>query len=159
MPELFLVEWPMPGRLALMARPAGGETLETEIAALRAAGVDTLVSALTSGDQSKLELEDEAALAVAAGISFIAFPIRDFGTPDRDALVDLAAELADDLRHGRFVTIHCRGGVGRSGLIACAVVIDFGASAEEAMEVVSRARGCTAPETDEQRQMLRDLAV
>jgi protein-tyrosine phosphatase len=159
MPELFLVEWPMPGRLALMARPAGGETLETEIAALRAAGVDKLVSALTSRDQSKLELENEAALAVAAGISFVAFPIHDFGTPDRDALVDLAAELADDLRHGRFVTIHCRGGVGRSGLIACAVVIDFGASAEEAIEVVSQARGCTAPETEEQRQMLRDLAA
>lgn len=159
MPELFLVEWPMPGRLALMARPAGGETLETEIAALRAAGVDTLVSALTSHDQSKLELENEAALAVAAGISFIAFPIRDFGTPDRDSLVDLAAELADELRHGRFVTIHCRGGVGRSGLIACAVVIDFGASAEEAIEAVSQARGHRVPETPGQRKLLREIAV
>jgi protein-tyrosine phosphatase len=159
MADLYVVDWPMEGRLALMPRPAGGAALPEELKSLRDSGVDTLVSALTSADRAGLELVEEPALAVAAGMSYVSFPIEDFGVPDRDSLVDLAGSLGHELRDGRFVTVHCRGGVGRSGLIACAVLIDFGASASEAMEVVSHARGFDSPETEEQREMLRAIAV
>src|SRR5215475_14508360 len=149
--DVHLVDWPTPGRLAVMPRPPGGAALAAALKSLRDLGVDTLVSALTTSDRSALQLVDEPGLAVAAGMSYISFPIADFGVPDRDALVDLADELSAEIRSGRFVTVHCLAGVGRSGLIACSVLIDLGASAQEAMEVVSRARGYDSPETDEQR--------
>lgn len=125
---------------------------------MRDRGVDTLVSALTGADQVELDLVGEPALAAAAGLSYRSFPIRDFGVPPRDALAELAAALAGELRGGRFVMVHCRGGVGRSGLIACATLIALGAGADEAMTVVSRARGHDVPETEPQRRMLRELS-
>jgi protein-tyrosine phosphatase len=158
MPETYQIDWPMPGRLAVMPRPLGGAALPVELSALRDAGFDILVSALTAHDQEELHLNDEAALAASAGLSFVAFPIRDFGVPDRDALVDLARSIGYHLRRGRSVVVHCMGGVGRSGLIASAVLIDLGASAEEAIEAVSRSRGRRVPETRAQRKLLEQIA-
>jgi hypothetical protein len=45
-PDLFWIEAPWPGRLAIAARPRGAEWPDDEMRALRAAGVDVLVSLL-----------------------------------------------------------------------------------------------------------------
>src|SRR5690242_7088487 len=49
-PEIYTVAGDGPGRISIMARPRGGEELASEIYALRDAGVDTLVCALSSAE-------------------------------------------------------------------------------------------------------------
>ncbi|MEV6966243.1 tyrosine protein phosphatase [Hamadaea sp. NPDC051192] len=154
----FLVDWPVSGRLAVMSRPTGGDALVRALHGLRRKGVDALVCALTEGERDLLGLAAEPEIARDAGLAYIDFPIADFSVPDLDDLAELAAKLAVRLRSGDFIVAHCRGGIGRSGIVAAAALIALGAAAEQAMELVSEARGVPAPETEEQRALLRRLA-
>ena len=152
-----LIDFPASGRLAVMARPEGGNSLLRHLKRLRAKGVDTLVCALTPGERELLGLDGEPDAAQQAGLSFVEFPIADFSVPEPDALQSLATQIAKQVRKGHYVVVHCRGGIGRSGTVAGAALIAMGAGADEAMRLISEARGVPAPETEEQRALLRRL--
>jgi len=53
--------------------------------------------------------------------------------------------------------VHCRQGIGRSGLVASGVLMSSGIKANEAMQIVSSARGISVPETPEQRRWIEEL--
>jgi protein-tyrosine phosphatase len=149
---------PVSGRLATMAHPAGGDRLDTEMAALRTAGVDVLVSLQTATEQAEIGLTGEAAAAARAGIEFRHLPITDMGVPDVATIASAISAMSDDLASGRHVVIHCWAGIGRSSTIAAAVLIQFGATAAEACATVSAARGMRVPETLTQREWLDEWA-
>ena len=155
---LFEIERDGPGRLATMACPRGGDWLEDEIAGLQAEGVDVLVSALTDSELAELRLATELKLARQAGLTFISFPIPDRGVPTTP-VTDLVSQLEEHLTAGRSVVVHCRAGIGRSSLIAAAVLVREGLSAKEAWKRISAARGMTVPDTEAQREWLAAVAV
>ena len=51
--ELFWIDGPWPGRLAIMPRPRGGDWLEEEIQSWRRSGVDLVVSLLTLEERNE----------------------------------------------------------------------------------------------------------
>jgi protein-tyrosine phosphatase len=55
------------------------------------------------------------------------------------------------LAEGKAVGVHCRAGIGRSSLIAAALLIQNGVSPETAFLTIQEARGCPVPDTVEQR--------
>ena len=58
--ELHWVDGPWTGKLALSARPRGGDWLGDEMAAWRRAGIDTVFSLLTPEEEQDLDLKQEA---------------------------------------------------------------------------------------------------
>src|ERR671919_1670502 len=58
---VFWIAAPWRGRLGILPRPRGGDWLGDEIAAWRAAGIDTVVSLLEAEEEAQLVLEGEAA--------------------------------------------------------------------------------------------------
>jgi protein-tyrosine phosphatase len=62
----------------------------------------------------------------------------------------LIEDLVADLSAGTNVSIHCRQGVGRAGLIAVSLLVAGGVGPSEAIERVSMARGVAVPETSGQ---------
>jgi len=152
--ECYPIPVPGPGRLGIMPRPRGGRRLDGELADLRAAGVDILVCLLPAAERRLLGLSGEPAAATRAGLEFRAFPIRDFGVPDRVEAAALVDALAAALEDGRHVVIHCRGGIGRSSLVAGALLVRLGTPAERAWQLIGAARGHPVPETDAQRRWL-----
>ncbi len=147
------------GRLGIMPRPRGGDWLEDEIRSLKMSGVDAVVSLLEPEEITELDIAKEKSLCEANGISYLSFPIRDRNIPlsKRDAL-DFARMLANLLQEGRSVVIHCRQGVGRSALIAACVLVLSGVSADGAFEKIENARGCSVPDTEEQRKWVVQFA-
>lgn len=134
--------------------------MRDETAAWREAGVDIVVSLLEPVEAAQLVLEDEAAAAAESGIAFRPFPIPDRGVPaSKEAAAELANEIVDALEEGRAVAVHCRQGIGRSGLIAGGVLVAGGVDAAKALKTISQARGLEVPETEEQRQWLTDFAA
>jgi protein-tyrosine phosphatase len=68
------------------------------------------------------------------------FEIREGGAPvDRDAVWVLANDLANRLRSGEALLIHCAGGVGRTAMLAVSVLLALGEPFKEAESAVSRA--------------------
>ncbi|MFD8479349.1 tyrosine protein phosphatase [Kitasatospora sp. NPDC059673] len=156
-PTLFTVERPGPGRLSTMARPRGGDWLAEELAALAAAGVTDLVSALTPPECAELGLSAEPELAVAAGLHFHSLPIPDFTTPTHSQVRPKLDELTTLLRAGAHLVIHCRAGIGRSSLLAASTLILDGLDADTAWARIAHARGLPVPDTTEQRAWTDEL--
>ncbi len=157
--EVSWIEAPWEGRLAILPRPRGGDWLEGEVREWRLAGVDVIVSLLTSDETAELDLAQEARFCRENGIQYLSFPIMDRGVPtSRRATLEFAKKLEILLAAGKVVAIHCRQGIGRSALIAACVLIFGGISPEAAFQRLSAARGCSVPETAEQRQWVIQFA-
>jgi protein-tyrosine phosphatase len=157
-PDLFWIPGPWPGRLAIAGRPRGGDWLGDEARGLRRAGVDLVVSLLERDEAAQLGLADEARVAEASGLGFLSFPIPDRGIPvSAPAAASLVATLAGSLEAGMNVAVHCRQSVGRSGLVAAAVLASSGFDPETAIAMVSAARGEPVPETGKQHAWILQL--
>jgi hypothetical protein len=130
------------GRLAIVPRPRGGDWLAEDVAALKAAWIDVLVSLLEPDEVLELGLAEESRRCSDAGIAFLSLPVPDGGVPERpQEFLALAEDLRLRVAAGRTVGVHCRAGIGRSSLLAAAILVLSGASPEEARNRVSAARG------------------
>ena len=64
-------------------------------------------------------------------------PIADRGVPvSRASASELVTTLADRLREGKNVAVHCRQGIGRAALIAACVLVGLGIDPDAAIEQV-----------------------
>jgi len=157
-PDLFWISGPWRGRLAISTLPRGGDWLEDEVQGWKRAGVDVVVSLLEPAEEEALQLREEEQVTESKGLRFVHFPIPDRGVPDSPAVaVALLRELVFDLEQGKQIAVHCRQGIGRSGLIAAGALVMTGVPAETALQTVSAARGLTIPETPEQRRWVERL--
>jgi protein-tyrosine phosphatase len=151
--EIYWIDGPWPGRLAILPRPRGGDWLEDEIRSWQQANLDVVVSLLTRDEVVDLDLDREAELCQASSIQFISFPVADRSVPSsQKATLELVRSLDKILTDGKSLGIHCRQGVGRSAIIAACLLIFSGIDPELALQHMSVARGCAVPETAEQRE-------
>jgi protein-tyrosine phosphatase len=158
--ELHWVSGPWSGKLALAPRPRGGDWLEDELAAWRLEGVDEVVSLLTSDEEESLDLEKEPSLVKEQGMKFVSFPIVDRQVPgSQSELTGMLEKLNADLSSGKNVLIHCRQGVGRTGLVAACLLVTKGWDPAKAVEQISSSRGVSVPETGEQRRWIDHYAA
>jgi len=124
-----------------------------DIRLLKRAGVDVLVSALTPYETEDMGLLEESQCCQNYGLEFLSFPIEDRSVPASFSEFDgLLNSLTDRLRKGKAVGVHCRAGIGRSSMIVASALIRDGLSVDSAFRAIQDARGCSVPDTAEQRQ-------
>ncbi len=156
---LYWVEGPWPGKLALAASPRGGEWLADEVAGWQRAQIHAVLSLLTPDEEHTLDLDKERAEAQARGLEFISCPIPDRQVPESQAeVVSVVEQINSELSSGKNVVIHCRQGVGRSGLLAACLLVTKGYDPNTALEKLSKVRGVPIPETAEQRRWIDHYA-
>ena len=144
----------------LAARPRGGDWLDEEMTAWRAAGIDVVVSLLTTEEEEDLDLGREAGAVKGRGMKFVSFPIPDRQVPSSQSEMTAAVERIDEeLAAGKNVVVHCRQGVGRTGLVGACLLVGKGFSPEKAVQSLSVARGNPVPETEEQRRWIDHYAA
>ena len=158
--EVFWTKEKYPGRIALVARPRGGEWLEDEAAAWADAGLDVIVSMLDADETQAFELGREAEFCAANGIEFFAFPVTDRSVPvANEAFFRFAEKLKTLLLEGKNIGIHCRQSIGRAPLLAAVLMISFGIEPIEAFRQLSLVRGIEVPETNEQKDWAEQFAA
>ena len=84
--------------------------------------------------------------------SWFFHPLKDMTAPDeifRERFFETESHLLENLRSGKKIAIHCKGGLGRSGTIAALLLRHLGFSAEKSIELVRKSRP-GAIETKEQ---------
>lgn len=62
------------------------------------------------------------------------------------------------VENGRNVAVHCRAGIGRSGMVTAATLIALGYETSNAVEIVSASRGVSIPDTVEQGGFIVEFA-
>lgn len=77
------------------------------------------------------------------GIAWRHLPIADYSVPTADFEQQWAhegEEIRALLRAGGDVVVHCKGGLGRAGMIAARLLVELGMAPDEAIRTVRRAR-------------------
>jgi protein-tyrosine phosphatase len=147
-------------KLGIMPRPRGGDWLADEITNFKKQNVGVLVSLLEKEEVDSLQLKDQPKLCAAANIEYVNFPIPDRGLPRIESEINgLVEELSNKIKNGLSVVVHCRMGIGRSSIIAAAVLVQAGLKADEIIEHISKIRGLKVPDTDEQMNWLRKRKI
>jgi protein-tyrosine phosphatase len=143
------------GHLSIARRPRGGDWLIDEIRTLRDAGVRLLVSMLTPEEEIELDLAAEVGCCEQLGVGYISLPVTDLGVPsDLEPFLIAIKRVVAALQAGQSVAVHCRQGIGRSGLFTCSVLVGLGSPLDKAIARTSAARGVSVPETADQRRWL-----
>jgi protein-tyrosine phosphatase len=159
-PEVFWIDRVAKGLLGIMPRPRGGDWPGDELQALAKAGVNVVVSLLTADEVAELDLQDEERLCGEFGLRFISFPIPDrsvpVAMPEAGRTIDV---ILEELWAGKAVAVHCRMGIGRSAMIAACLLKAQGIAVDEAFAMISRARGFSVPDTEEQREWVARFAA
>jgi len=153
MPDIFPVSRIGKGQLLAMPMPAPDD-LQATMASLRHQGIGKLVCLLETTESQNLALQQEQTICEHTGLCFERFAIPDFGVPNSADLYKLVMRLTGEIQSGQNIVVHCRGGIGRTGLVCCCILIASGMDAASAIILVSAQRGCTVPETDSQLEMI-----
>ncbi|HVO92850.1 MAG TPA: hypothetical protein VMT22_08420 [Terriglobales bacterium] len=142
------------GRLLLHSMPGRFEAIERVWHQVRTDSVGAIVC-LTEPYEIEMKSAKyaEALESGTVPCAVLPFAVREGGVPEnRNAFWALANDVANRLRSGETVLIHCAGGVGRTAMLAVSVLLVLGEPISVAEDIVSRA-GSTV-ETGAQIEML-----
>ena len=137
----------VPGRSGqLIFTPCPG-TRETSVAealdSLHQAGAEALVTLMPDEELARNGASQLPTLCAERGMHWFHLPVADEQVPQDDfdqAWAQSCARIGELLQDGRSVAVHCKGGSGRTGLIAARILIDCGVPREEAVAKVRTLR-------------------
>lgn len=135
--------------------------VETDLAALVAAGVRVLVGLIEDSEIEDCKLQTLYPRAQALGLELLRLPIEDGRTPTDWRAVEALLDAIDAREaEGKRVVIHCMGGLGRTGTIAGCYLARRGLSHAKILETLVRVRkDRRCPENDAQKQYIADYAA
>jgi ADP-ribosyl-[dinitrogen reductase] hydrolase len=132
--------------------------LALDMDAIKAFDAAILVTLMEMHELDKaVPVQDLAAAVHARGMDWLHIPIVDFGAPDETferAWQIHGLTVRDALQAGKNVVVHCRGGRGRSGLLAARILVELGEDPEAAIKAV-RASNPLAIETPVQEEHIK----
>lgn len=130
--------------------------LNADLRAIRDWPAGRLVTLMETHELEQLRVPQLGEKAKAMSLDWAHLPIRDVSIPDREfeeRWPSMAGQIEADLAAGVNVVIHCRGGLGRTGLVAGMLLVGMGVTPLEALERVRSVRS-GAVETSEQERYL-----
>jgi protein-tyrosine phosphatase len=131
--------------------------MDKDIASLKQDGATAIVSLITEQEYTEYGVKGLKQAYKDAGLELISYPILDQGIPDSATLPNLLKAIDEELSKDGSVILHCVGGLGRSGTVAAAYLMDkFQLQAEQAIATVREHRSQRAVESKEQLAFLRN---
>lgn len=124
------------GTIGICHLPGLSGDLKSDLAALTAWKPDLVVSMTEREEMEKAGCHGIGNLLGAMRIAWSHLPIRDYGGPEgtsEKAWPELSMTIHRLLENGGRVLLHCRGGHGRSGMIALRLLVENGEIPGEAL--------------------------
>jgi hypothetical protein len=150
--EIWPVEGPWSGKLAICSRPRAGWFLEDDLRALRDSGYGVLVSALTPDEVIIAELQRVPELCESLGLEFHHFPVGNLQVAPFEVASPRVTSWHGRLEDGAGVAVHCWASVGRGPSLAAALLVRSGLQPADTWTRLTAARGRDVPDTLEQRR-------
>ena len=140
------------GRIGVCPLPGAQGDLASDLALVKQWKPALVLSMTEKPEMEACGSGDLGSLLARDGIDWAHMPIRDFGGPvgsSAAAWPKLSLRLHGILDRGAGVLVHCRGGRGRSGMIALRLLVERGEDAGAALHRLRHTRP-GAVETEEQ---------
>lgn len=119
---------------------------------IKAWGATTVVTLIEEHEFRLLKVEDMERQVHGTGMGWFHLPIKDSGVPNgrfEEAWKTTGSEIHRRLDAGERILIHCRSGLGRTGLVAGLILVERGMQPKEAIRKIRTVRP-HAIETSEQ---------
>jgi protein tyrosine phosphatase (PTP) superfamily phosphohydrolase (DUF442 family) len=133
---------PLPDRLNMSwvtdYLAVGGRIRPADIPVLALRGVKHVVDTRSEYQDDKQALQTE-------NIDLLQLPTPDTYPLSVEQLIEGSSWVTERIKRGEKVLIHCEHGVGRSVLLTCAVLVDSGMSAHDALQLVQERRWQASP--------------
>jgi ADP-ribosyl-[dinitrogen reductase] hydrolase len=127
--------WVVPGKLLAGEYPGGASTEATRerLQRLTEAGISAFIDLTQPGELAPYDAE------LPAGVDYVRKPIPDHGLPaERGDMAAILAWLRKALDSTRAVYLHCRAGIGRTGMVAGCFLAEQGLGGEGALTELNR---------------------
>lgn len=118
-------------------------SLPEDLEQIRSWGGTTLITLMEAHEFPIVGVPDFLAVLPAAGLHWLHLPIKDMQAPGQDferAWNRQKEVIFNALRNGGDIVIHCRGGLGRTGLLAARILVEMGEEPAKAVRRVRAAR-------------------
>ncbi len=120
-----------------------GTSITEALTTLQQAGADAVISLNPISELESLQLADLGAQVNANGLQWFHCPIEDDHAPLADftaAWQQAGPQVHQLLNEGKTVAIHCKGGSGRTGLMAAQILLERGSNKETVKSMVQALR-------------------
>ena len=117
--------------------------LNTDLDVIYRQDVSTIISLIENEEMEKLRVENIGELIVKKGMRWIHLPIEDTAAPNDTWVSEFMLvldSLVDEIMEGKFVVIHCKGGLGRAGTCAALLLYALGLNMDWAIDLVRMRR-------------------
>ncbi|OGR38618.1 MAG: phosphatase [Desulfovibrionales bacterium GWA2_65_9] len=147
-----------PGKHDHLAQTGAWERdLGIDLDAIAAWGAKLVLTLVEPAELRELKVPQLGHEIKRRGIEWLHLPIADYSVPTEafeQKWETQGREIREMLRNGDDVLVHCKGGLGRAGMIAARLLAELGMNPDEAIRTVRRARK-GAIETPSQLAMVR----
>lgn len=141
--------------------PRWDRDLAIDLSVIQGWGAALMITLMEQHELDAVGVPNLGHAAEAHGIEWWHLPIRDLYAPDgrfRGLWKAGGPQVIARLDAGEHILIHCRGGLGRTGVVAAQILIESGMSIEQAITFVRNVRP-GAIETRSQETYLEQLSV
>ena len=132
--------------------------LALDVSAIHDWGAEVVMTLLESHEIELLEVQRLSQEVEARGMRWLHLPIPDGAIPDEAFEArwrENDRHLHATLKRGGRVLVHCRGGLGRSGLVAARLLVESGMTPEKAILAVRQVRPRAIETLEQEAYVLR----
>lgn len=133
------------GTLGICPLPGYKSDYGAALDQLAAWGADLVVSMTTQEEMSSLGAQTLPQDLAARDIKWLHFSVRDYdvASPEAEPIWAVISQTAKIiLSQGGKVLLHCKGGCGRSGMVALRIMVEHGEEGEAALARLREVRPC-----------------
>ena len=112
-----------------------------------------IISLTEKKEMENLGMRGFHSVMAKKNISWLHFPIKDFGTVDKHREVlwnTISKNVHQKINEGSRILVHCRGGCGRTGMIVLRIMVEFGENPDKALQRLRKICPCAVETKDQE---------
>ena len=136
--------------------------LQEDLSVIRNWGASTVVTLIEAHEFDLLKVDRLGEEVQKLGMRWIHLPIPDVDVPDQrfeQEWVVAGPEIHGRIRAGEKILIHCRGGLGRTGLVAGLILVERGCAPSDAIQQIRAVRRHAIETPSQEQYVLKAKAM